>query len=452
MIAHALLLLQAAMPGSTIATRVESMLSRSAYPREGEVAVIATASTDTVYVGDQVEVMTVAWFPSSVRERLRRPPTLRPPSLNGVWSLPVVTLPGVAARRMVGETSYDLYASHQVVFPVTPGQLVIPPAELAYSSPASRQFFGDERREDRQSRPRTVVVLPLPSARRPGDFAGPVGRGLQVRWRIASPNARVGELLAVDMLVSGEGNLSLWGPPAVDWPVGVRVYPDRDTESPGWRGARLAGTRQFRYLLLPDSAGSVTLPEIRYPHFDPLQRSYRTATAASVLIPILPPVTPGEVRTPPPLLLERPSPWPVRLVNEQGGVVVGGLLLAPLLALGVVAWRRRPRGGAAPRSAQALARFELVLTRLSGVAGARRPARLDEALRRAGVDADPAVCAIGGVFRSEALREEFAAALRRGRADARVVDAAGVGIDGVEALLELPAQHPLAAFTWSAAG
>jgi len=74
------------------------------------------------------------------------------------------------------------------------------------------------------------------------------------------------------------------------------------------------------------------------------------------------------------------------------------------------------------------------------------------ALRRAGVDADPAVCAIGGVFRSKALREEFAAALRRGRADARVVDAAGVGIDGVEALLELPAQHPLAAFTWSAAG
>ncbi len=72
------------------------------------------------------------------------------------------------------------------------------------------------------------------------------------------------------------------------------------------------------------------------------------------------------------------------------------------------------------------------------------------ALRRAGVDAGPAVCAIGGVFRSEALREEFAGAVVRGRPDARLVEASGVGIDGVEALIDLPAQHPLAALTWSA--
>lgn len=70
------------------------------------------------------------------------------------------------------------------------------------------------------------------------------------------------------------------------------------------------------------------------------------------------------------------------------------------------------------------------------------------ALRR--VDAEPAVCAIGGVFRSEALREEFARALGRERPDARVVEPAGIGIDGVEALIDLPADHPLATLTWSA--
>lgn len=72
------------------------------------------------------------------------------------------------------------------------------------------------------------------------------------------------------------------------------------------------------------------------------------------------------------------------------------------------------------------------------------------ALRRVGVDAEPAVCAIGGVFRSDALRDEFTRAVVRERSDARVVEPAGIGIDGVEALIDLPADHPLAALTWSA--
>jgi len=174
----ALLLLQAVMPGQTIAIRVESLLARTPSPREGEVAVITSSSADTVYVGDQIEILTTAWFPASLRERLRRPPTLRPPSLNGVWSLPVVTLPGVAAHREIGETRYDLYASHQVVFPVSPGRLVIPPADLAFSSPGTRQFFGDQLREERRSRERVITVLALPTSRRPEGFAGPVARAI----------------------------------------------------------------------------------------------------------------------------------------------------------------------------------------------------------------------------------------------------------------------------------
>lgn len=404
MISLALVLLQVAMPGSTVSTRVESLLARAEYPREGDVAVITTASVDTVYVGDQVEIMTVAWFPTAVRERLRRPPTLRPPSLNGVWSLPVVILPGVAARRQVGETGYDLYASHQVVFPVSPGRLVVPAADLAYSSPASRQFFGDERREDRRSRERTIVVLPLPEARRPAGFAGPVGRGLQVSWRIATPNARVGELLPVDLLIRGEGNLSLWGPPPLEWPAGVRVYPDRATEFPGWRGSRMAGTRQFRFLLLPDSAGSVTLPEIRYPHFDPLQRSYRTAVAAPVLIPILPSIAPAENRAPPPLLLETAPAWTLQLVEDRAAALAGAVVLAPLLALLLVAWRRRAPGEGKPLPAQALTRFELVVSRLAGPAGEREPARMGQALRRVGVSREESERAVALHERIRSMR------------------------------------------------
>lgn len=55
-----------------------------------------------------------------------------------------------------------------------------------------------------------------------------------------------------------------------------------------------------------------------------------------------------------------------------------------------------------------------------------------------------AVCAVGGVFRSVALRAAFAEALG-GREDLEIVAPLGAGIDGVVALAGLGAGHPLTA-------
>ncbi|OAZ42936.1 hypothetical protein A9Z40_15670 [Microbacterium arborescens] len=57
------------------------------------------------------------------------------------------------------------------------------------------------------------------------------------------------------------------------------------------------------------------------------------------------------------------------------------------------------------------------------------------------------VCAIGGVFGSAPLLEAFTADLHAGDASVRLVAPVGVGIDGVMALADLDAAHPLAAVT-----
>ncbi|POX65742.1 hypothetical protein C3481_14385 [Microbacterium sp. Ru50] len=57
------------------------------------------------------------------------------------------------------------------------------------------------------------------------------------------------------------------------------------------------------------------------------------------------------------------------------------------------------------------------------------------------------VCAIGGVFGSAPLLEAFTADLHAGDASVRLVAPVGVGIDGVVALADLDAAHPLAAVT-----
>ena len=83
----------------------------------------------------------------------------------------------------------------------------------------------------------------------------------------------------------------------------------------------------------------------------------------------------------------------------------------------------------------------------------RRPRRelalsVTTSLRRVALPGDErfAVCAMGGVFRSRLLHDAFAAALPESLEGAAVslVPPRGEGIDGVIALADLPAEHPLA--------
>lgn len=389
-----LLLLQATMPGPTVAARVEALLPRSTIPREGQVAVLTTSSDDSVWLGDQLEILTTAWFPISIRQRLRRPPTLRPPTLNGVYGFPVVTLPGAAAQRTIGETEYELFASHQVVFPLTSGRLTIPAAELSFSLPGGRPLFGEDRLDERRSPVRTVTVRALPLAGQPEGFAGAVARDLRISWRLSAPNSRVGELFAADLLVAGVGNLTLWATPAIDWPEGVRVYPDRVDEAPDWRNGRLGGVRRTRFLLLADSTGSITLPAVRFPYFDPQVGRYREVTASAVVVPVLPAVAPDSPRNAPTWVVERPAGFASRVVGNWWGILLALAAAAPLAAGWYARTRQRRRLAGPVRVVSPTDRFERLVTRLGGERAAADPRLLSEALRRAGVqraDADAAV-------------------------------------------------------------
>ncbi|MFN2316145.1 MAG: hypothetical protein ABR551_00710 [Gemmatimonadales bacterium] len=404
-----LLLLQTTMPGPAVAARVEALLPRSPIPREGEVAVLTTSSDDTVWLGDQLEILTTAWFPVSIRQRLRRPPTLRPPTLNGVYGYPVVTLPGAAAQQIIGETEYDLFASHQVVFPLTSGRLTIPAAELSFSLPGGRPLFGEDRLDERRSPLRTVTVRALPLAGQPEGFAGAVARDLRVTWRLSAPNSRVGELFAADLLVGGQGNLTLWATPEIAWPQGVRVYPDRVDEAPDWRDGRLGGVRRTRFLLLADSTGSITLPAVRFPYFDPQVGRYREVTASAVVVPVLPAIAPDSPRNAPAWVVERPAGFASRVVGNWWGMLLTLAALTPLAAWWYARTRRRRRLTGVPRRVSTEERFEHLMARLGGEPAASDPRLLSGALRRAGVSRTDAEAAV--TLHERLRRQRFAPGL-----------------------------------------
>ena len=96
--------------------------ARHAAAAAGKPAVDLLVSADTVRVGEQVDVVTAAWFPRDLRLQLRRPPTLQPPVIDGVWSYPQAT-----PSRHRGHPEHPRRAgtisssSHQVVFPLVAG-------------------------------------------------------------------------------------------------------------------------------------------------------------------------------------------------------------------------------------------------------------------------------------------------------------------------------------------
>jgi hypothetical protein len=380
-----------AATASTLSPRLRGLLDRARPPVAGQAAVDLIVSAHSVRVGEQVDVVTAAWFPRDLRLQLRRPPTLQPPVIDGVWSYPQATPAGIAATRSIGGRWYDLFVAHQVVFPLLPGTVVVPRATLKYSTPVALQFFSQEERYALSSKAATLTVAALPEAGRPAGFSGAIGAGLSLERRVSPQVARVGEGVMVELALSGEGNTALWPAPDLHWAPGARAYSDKVEERVGVTEGRVGGAKTFRYLVVPDSAGTLTLPAVSYPYFDLAAGHYLAAALPGAAIP----VSPGGGATsstalPPPLMHPRGPGLDWRLGRALPNWAWLLVLVAPPM---LVALRRRihlprRRRGAAPLGDLRAAEEELeaVVRTLVPDPERRTGAGLAAAVRAAGAD------------------------------------------------------------------
>ncbi|HEU4829289.1 MAG TPA: BatD family protein [Gemmatimonadales bacterium] len=411
---------------AVVTPRLRSLLERAPPPRRpGEPALSLIASDTRIYVGEQVDVITAAWFPRDLRARLRRPPTLSPPSLTGVWSYPQPTPPGISASRQVGGTWYDLFVSHQVVFPLVAGRVEIARASLQYSVPVAMQFFSQEERYTLESNDVVLDVLPLPATGRPATFAGAVGRGITIE-RTAPRTARSGEAVPIEVVVRGAGNVALWPVPDLRWPDGVRQYQDRTDDRIETTAGRLGGEKRFRFLAIPDSAGPVTLPAVEYPYFDLDAEAYRVARAPAVTFVVAPGAESATSRpTPPPLIERRSAPLASRALGALPAPVWIGITLLPLLAWGGLEARdrardrrRRRKTDLRPDLAASGRRLLMALRNLVSDAETRTGTELVAALRASGVEV-PLAQRIARV-RDEFLATRYGPAPASGRTEAEI--------------------------------
>ncbi len=362
-----------------------------------DVTVQVIPSRDTIVLGEQLDLVVVAWFPRDVRSRLRTRPTLTPPELQGAWTYPRTAALGVADTRVVDGRQYDLFIHHQIAFPLTAGELRVGHATVSYNLPLRTSILSREMPQEVQSKDTTVVVIPQPLEGRPRPFTGAAARNLEFTVTVDTGDFGMGNASTITAKVTGEGNVSLWPKPEFRWPEGVRVYEGRTAVDIVTENGMIGGTKTFTHLVAPESAGTYVIPPATYSYFALDSGRYVQATAPRVQL-VARAVRPSARRVvrPPPIMPRRGATALEDLRSRirlwMLGLIAG---LPPLLAClarvgAAIRHRRQPveRTRAKGPALEVLEQeFRANLERLVPDLDAREGDGLPAALRAAGVEA-----------------------------------------------------------------
>jgi hypothetical protein len=258
-------------------SRIPTVVARARVDTSLEVNFHALTLPETVYVGQQANYEVAVFLNETVRDRLRRNPTFFPPDMQSMlaYDLPVRADP---PRRQVGSHCFDALVYQRALFPLMPGRFAIPPAQLVYSLPLSASFFSREETHELQTDSTVIVAVEPPSGGRPSDFGGAVGN-IRVAARVDSGGSRVGDPLMLTVRVSGTGNVKLFPRPTVGVPWAALVRGDERVQV-DTAARKIAGAKEFDWVLTPKIAGELDVPPIRYSYFNPDTRRYETASTA----------------------------------------------------------------------------------------------------------------------------------------------------------------------------
>jgi hypothetical protein len=125
--------------------------------------------------------------------------------------------------------------------------------------------------------PATLTVEAMPVEGRPDGFSGLIGP-LSVTASLERERVAAGEGTVLSLTVHGR-QTDLARRPALQLD-GAQCYPKDDASN--------ADGRTFRWDVVPATPGTITIPIVHVPYFDPGSRSYRSADSTALTLTVLP--------------------------------------------------------------------------------------------------------------------------------------------------------------------
>jgi len=271
---------------------------RAPEPRRGrgrDIFIEARVDKRKAVVGEQITLTYVLYS----RARVTGLRYASVPPYTGFWAEQLFEAKRLnPERKVIGGLAYDAFVLKKVaLFPTMAGELKLDPleavCEVAVRSDDFFGFFDRSRDYPVKSNPVEVSVENLPAAGRPPVFAGAVGR-FRISGTVDNDSPRLGEGVTLTLRVSGRGNMKTLPNPSLPEVAGIRKYEPEISLSLDKTGGVVGGEKVFKYVLVPEVVGSVTIPSVSLSYFDPEKKAYETARTKPIRLN----VKPGTVRPP----------------------------------------------------------------------------------------------------------------------------------------------------------
>jgi hypothetical protein len=165
--------------------------------------------------------------------------------------------------------------------------------DFGFGSSLFRDLLDDRRRPARTAlgravgEPQTLVVKPFPLEGRPASFAGAVGSGFSIDVAADRTVVRVGDPIALDITLQGEGNIdnASLPPLSADGGMNPQLFRLTDGDVPG---TLAEGAKHFRVSVRVADESVAEIPALAYSWFDPASETYQTARSKPIALRVMP--------------------------------------------------------------------------------------------------------------------------------------------------------------------
>lgn len=160
--------------------------------------------------------------------------------------------------------SFEVYERKSLIFPQTSGEMIIPGP--IYSGEISNGRWRGGRPIRISHPPITIPVLPKPASYPNGTWLPAKDVKLDYKWQGNIESLNVGEPITLELSITAKGLTSAQLPNLQLQKVkGLKYYPDQAQTSDSADNTGVIGKRTQSIAVVPNKAGSLTLPEVRLP-------------------------------------------------------------------------------------------------------------------------------------------------------------------------------------------
>ena len=191
-----------------------------------------------------------------------------------------------------GEPYRYVVLRRTVLYPQKTGELTIEPLALNINVEVPterRDIFGGRITRPAQitvaANNRKINVKDLPTAGKPADFNGAVGK-FDFTVSASKTTLDASEALDLEIEAKGNGNLKLFKLPKPNLPSSLEVYEPQNEQDVRTNLNGMSGKTADRYTVVPQSKGKYPIPPISFSYFDPRTEQYQTITSDEIIIDV----------------------------------------------------------------------------------------------------------------------------------------------------------------------